>query len=162
MSKCSCPNSFCRCLYGCACRIENSNAKKLKKCLCCQISSLSKTKKQIIHLPTHECQSIPDPGRVDDIITKLGSDDFESVRYSCKVEITNNNKLEITSKFIEEFETFEEDFKITLIYDLPEKPEFNDQTETMKKIIIVDSSTLYCIGISISDNNITKLNHKII
>lgn len=28
MSKCSCPNSLCRCLYGCACRIENSETKK--------------------------------------------------------------------------------------------------------------------------------------
>lgn len=152
MSKCSCPNSFCRCLYGCACRIENSNAKKNKKCLCCQVSKLSKSKKTNNNPPTHECQPIPDPERVDDIITKLESGGFESVRYGCKV-IIEGNLEDFESEIIEEFSQFSG----TLEYDLPQRPNF-DGNPGDKKIIIVNSSNLYCIGISISDKNIIKIN----
>ena len=147
MSKCSCPNSFCKCLYGCACRIENSGTKNVKKCLCCQVSMLTKDKRPN-NRPPHECQSIKDLGRVDDIITTLESGEFESVRYGCKVEISE--ELIFTSGVIENFSNFEG----TLKYDLPKRPDFDGNDDDTKKIIIVDSSTLYCIGILISDDGI--------
>lgn len=118
--------------------LKTLKQKKNKKCLCCQISALSKK-----HTPTHKCQSIPDLGRVDDIITKLESGNFESVRYGCKVEI--DGILEFKSGVINEFSNFGG----TLKYDLTQIPNFDGNSNDTKKIIIVESSTLYCIGISI-------------
>ena len=104
MSKCYCPNSFCKCLYGCACRIENSGTKNVKRCLCCQVSTSSKQKKTNNTLNNNGCQSISDFGRVDDIIIKLEDKKFESVRYGCKVEIYD--PLEFKPEVINSFETF--------------------------------------------------------
>lgn len=157
MSKCSCPNALCRCLYGCGCQ-NDSNNKKTERCLCCRFLSETKQKKTNTIIQTQcKCdnsnndQDYHYDDHYDDII--LCSNKYYSLRYQCYVTIDDGVQLNFNTRAPSKLLEWPTNIKIK--YDLNNL--FNGAVSKDYKIIcFVNEEYLYSNGYIIPEINFKK------
>ena len=158
MSKCSCPNALCRCLYGCGCQ-SDSNNKKTERCLCCRFLSETKQKKRTSQYKQCKCDNSDSDhdyhydDHYDDIILYSNRSYF-SLRYQCNVTINSEVQLEFNTKAPSKLSNWLFG-NIAYKLNINEDDLFNGAVYKDYKIIcFVDEKNLYSKGYKILNDNL--------